>query len=87
MDTRYNGHYLLSDITESLLRAIFHDKQRPRSRRVGVYLGDCRINRSKASDAFVNENNSVCMPHPVYSRDLALSHSWPFDYLMGALVR
>jgi hypothetical protein len=35
----YNGHYFLSDITESVLRAIFREGWKPRFRRVSVYRG------------------------------------------------
>jgi hypothetical protein len=60
----YNVNYFATHIMEPVLRAVFRSGRKPRFRLLTVHLDNCPAYRSKASDAFVAENDIVRVPHP-----------------------
>jgi hypothetical protein len=54
----HNKRYFLSHILEPLLIAAFPDGPKPHSRRLSLYLGNCRVHLSKASGNFLSEKGA-----------------------------
>jgi histone-lysine N-methyltransferase SETMAR len=75
------GHVLAPMIAKVLLRVrILH------TRRLQLYLDDCRVHFSKAVEQFITENHIGSVLHPPYSPDLARSDFCLFGHAKISLV-
>jgi hypothetical protein len=69
----YNTQHFLRYILEPLLLTVFPDGRKPHSHRLSLYLDNCHVHRSTASENFFAQNYIIRVPCLPYSPDLAPS--------------
>jgi hypothetical protein len=69
----YNIHDFLGNTIEPLLHEILPDGRKPCDGPLNLHFENFSIHGSKASDAFLTENDIVRLPHPADSPGLAVS--------------
>jgi hypothetical protein len=82
-----NSAYFVTNILIPLEQAIFLREKVPHEKRFVVDLDNCSVHTSRVSKDWLEEHNILCIAHPPYSSDLALSDFYMFPTVKEKLER
>jgi hypothetical protein len=81
-----DSQYFVSNVMTPLITNIFPQWRIPHDRRLHLHVDNCRVHFSKVTEQFMTQNQTLCMPSPHYSPDIAALDFWLFAYVKNSLV-